>query len=434
MEAITHHRDIRVADTNPAACCAPQEIGDEPGQLKKSFLRKAPGVLAEAPRVRRVSRQAQRRRVLVAYKYVPQYRRAFFERLRARLTRDRVDLDLIYGDTVGDEVTKADAVRLDWAIHVPNRYFDLGKRPAVYQPIARTALSYDLVIIEQANRLLVNPVLLAMNKCRLTRVAYWGHGKDFQGEDHTLARAVKRALVCHACWWFAYNELSAAVVRDAGFPGERITSVMNTIDNEVLAAHLREISPSEVEQQRGKLGLRGQNVCVFVGGMYDKKRLGYLLTACTIVQQAIPDFEILFMGSGPDRPLVHEFAARHRWAIVCGPTFGREKALNLKLAKLLLMPGLVGLAIVDAFVSEVPIVTTGVSYHSPEIDYLRDGVNGVIISEPDNVTRYSNEIIALLNDERRLSDLRCGCREAAKVYTIDSMVSRFADGIHRALA
>jgi glycosyltransferase involved in cell wall biosynthesis len=372
-------------------------------------------------------------RVMIAYKYVPQYRQAFFEGLRKRLARDRVDLDLIYGDPAGDDVRKSDAVAPAWAVHVSSKHFGLGARKLTYQPIARRSSSYDLVIVEQANKLLVNPILLGMNGLGLTRVAFWGHGKDFQGDDHFVMRSLKRAMLPRVHWWFAYNDVSAAVVRAAGFPDERITRVMNTIDNEALKKSLEGITHEEVERHRHKLGLRGQNVCIYVGAMYGKKRLPFLLEACERVRRQIPDFEIVFLGSGIDRALVDAFAAKHTWAKACGPTFGREKAIALKLAKLFLMPGLLGLAIIDTFAAEVPVVTTAVPYHSPEIEYLIDGVNGEIVPSADSVADYADRIVALLRDEGRRAILRSGCRAAARKYTMRAMVDRFADGVLGAL-
>ncbi len=366
-------------------------------------------------------------RVLIVQTYVPQYRIAFFNGLRARLADQGVHLDLIYSDPPADAAIKRDAVKLEWAIYLPNRNVGIGDHRLTYQPVAGIARAYDLVIVEQANKLLVNPILMVLSAVGMTRLAYWGHGRDFQGRESFWARAIKRACTPHVHWWFAYNELSAAVVRGTGFSDARITRVMNTIDNDELEKMLVQITPEEIEQQRQKLGLRGKNVCIYIGGMYDKKRLSFLLSACERVRLAIPDFEIIFLGSGVDKPLVESFAAQHEWAIVCGPTFGREKVVNLKLAKLLLMPGLVGLAIIDAFTAQVPIVTTNVPYHSPEIDYLIDGVNGEMTA--DNNEDYAARIVLLLRDENRLSDLRRGCREAARKYTMDAMVNNFAAGI-----
>jgi glycosyltransferase involved in cell wall biosynthesis len=209
---------------------------------------------------------------------------------------------------------------------------------------------------------------------------------------------------------------------------------MNTIDNEALKSYLNELTPEETEQHRRKLGLHGRNVCAYVGGMYEKKRLPYLFAACEQLRYQIPDFEIVLMGSGVDRPLVDCFASKHSWAIACGPTFGREKALTLSLAKLLLMPGLVGLAIIDAFTAEVPIVTTDVPYHSPEIDYLINGVNGKMIPTTDSVSDYVAAVVSLLSNHGRLAALREGCRASAGEYTMNSMVTRFTDGVLNALS
>jgi glycosyltransferase involved in cell wall biosynthesis len=375
----------------------------------------------------------RRPRVLIVFRYVPQYRQAFYEGLRVRLAQEGVDFDLVYGDPSGDDAKKSDAVALDWAIHLPSKYFSIGKTKLIYQPIAKLSSSYDLVIVEQANKLLVNLILLGMNRLGMTRVAYWGHGKNSLGGDSFLTRAMKRALVSRVHWWFAYNELSAAVVRETGFPDERITRCMNTIDNEELKSHLEAVTPEEVDQQRQKLGLRGRNVCIFIGAMYGLRRLPFLLAACERIRHEVPDFEIVFLGSGVDRPLVDQFAAEHDWAIVCGPAFGREKALNLKLAKLFLMPGVVGLAIIDAFTSQVPMVTTSVPGHGPEIEYLINGVNGEMVPSTDSASDYADRVVALLLDEDRLSILRNGCKDASKTYTMSSMVARFSDGVLGAL-
>jgi glycosyltransferase involved in cell wall biosynthesis len=394
------------------------------------------GVIAVAPTHARRYRDFGERKpqVLIAEPYAAQYRHAFYEGLRARLAHYGIGFDLVYGDPTPDDAKKSDAIALDWAIHLPSRYFGFGEHKLTYQPIVRMSSSYDLVIVSQENKLLANAVLLGMNGLGMTRVAFWGHGKSFQGSAGFLARTMKRALVPRVHWWFAYNELSAAVVSETGFPDERITRVMNTIDSESLRADLAEITPAEVERQRQKLRLGGRNVCIYVGGMYDKKRLSFLLAACERVRRKVPDFEIVFLGGGVDRPFVDQFAARHPWARACGPTFGRAKAVNLKLAKLFLMPGLVGLAIIDTFAAQVPLVTTCVPYHSPEIDYLISGVNGEMVPSVDNVDDYADTIVSLLFNEDRLATLRSGCRDAATKYSMGSMVDRFADGILGALA
>lgn len=372
-------------------------------------------------------------RVLIALKYVPQYRAPFLERLRPRLAEEGVTLDLVYGDPDHIDGPKGDKAIIGWAKHLPSRNIRIGGTCFVYQPIARLAQSYDLVIVEQATRLLANLPLILLNGLGLVRMAYWGHGKSFQGGDGALAAKVKKLLVSRVHWWFAYNKTAAAVVREAEFPDDRITLVMNTIDNESLVKNLGDVTDREVEEQRRALGLRGDNVCIFVGSMYDQKKIPFLLEVCERIRAQVPDFEMVFLGGGPDKALVDAFAAAHNWAVSCGPTFARDKAAKLKLAKLFLMPGLVGLAVIDCFAAEVPIVTTNYPYHSPEIEYLVNGVNGVMLDNPDDVDAYVAAVVEILKNRNLLESLRAGCREAAKKYSLRAMVDNFAGGVMRAL-
>ena len=128
------------------------------------------------------------RKVLIAYKYVPQYRAPFFEQLRAKLAADGIELTLVYGDATPGEASKKDASQLPWARYLPSRFFVIRGRYLIYQPLLRLSKEFDLVIVEQANRLLVNPLLILLHRLGLRHVAYWGHGKNFQTREFVLER------------------------------------------------------------------------------------------------------------------------------------------------------------------------------------------------------------------------------------------------------
>ena len=105
----------------------------------------------------------------------------------------------------------------------------------------------------------------------------------------------------------------------------------------------------------------------------------------------------------------------------------------VSLGKTFLMPGLVGLAVLDSFAYGMPMVTTDYPYHSPEIDYLEDGLNGVIVKDAENPRAYADAVIRVLKDEPYRKGLKDGARKALKTYTIESMAERFAEGVIRAL-
>jgi len=373
-------------------------------------------------------------RVVIVYRYVPHYRVRFYELLREKLAARGVTLDVVYGQPLGEDASKDDAGALPWGHVIRNRAIGVAGRELIWQPCLNHIAGADLVIVEQASRLVVNYVLLMRQAIGRQRIAFWGHGRKFQ-DTSAIAPSewVKRRVSKWPAWWFAYNETSASVVRDLGYPPDRITVVQNSIDTKSLAAARDSVVASEVEALRDELGLSGHNVCVYCGGMYAEKRLGFLLEAAILIRESVLDFELVLAGAGCDAHLAAEASATHPWVKYIGPVYGRRKAALFAAAKLQLMPGLVGLAVLDSFVMEVPLVTTAVTYHSPEIEYLSDGRNGLIVAGASSPSAFADATASLLRDDVRLELMKAECKVDAKRYTVESMAARFAEGVLRAL-
>jgi L-malate glycosyltransferase len=384
--------------------------------------------------ITRMTPAAQRPRIAILYKSLPQYRRPFFELLRTHLASLHIDLDLIYGQPAPADAAKQDCVDLPWATRIRNTIIPLGNRNAYWQPALALTKNADLVIVEQANKLLTNYALLALRLLGKRRVAFWGHGKDFQSRRRfPLRESIKRHLVRHVDWWFAYNTISAEAVQSAGFPAEKITQVQNAIDTRRLTLSHATVTPAQIVRLRADLAIRGANVCIYAGALYPDKRLDFLLQSADLLRAADPQFELLVLGNGPQAPLIQSAAATRPWLHYVGPKFDSEKVPYFAASKLLLMPGLVGLVVLDSFALETPLVTTAIDYHSPEIEYLRNNKNGLIVSPADSPAAYAAAVAALLADEPRRQALIAGCREAREQYTIEEMVRRFAEGICSAL-
>jgi glycosyltransferase involved in cell wall biosynthesis len=374
-------------------------------------------------------------RVVIVQKSLRQYRVRFYELLRQRLEAVGVELVLIHGEPENREATKGDAAELDWAIKIHDRTFKVGSRAVYWQPCLRQLQGADLVIVEQASKLLLNYVLFLKHLAGWKKLAFWGHGKNLQ--LHRASRAgevVKGFMSRRVHWWFAYNDLSADIVHSLGYPQDRITSIQNAIDTGQLVRAREQLANRDIERVRQQLGLRGSNACIFTGGMYRDKRLDYLLEACSIIRAHVPDFEMIFLGAGPEYPRIVQASQQNSWIHAVGPKFDADKVPYFALSKLFLLPGLVGLAVLDAFALEVPLVTTNVSFHSPEIDYLKNGMNGWIVDDTTDPNTYASAVINLLQNDPLRSRLVEGCRSSRTTYSIEVMVERFASGIEAALA
>ena len=105
--------------------------------------------------------------------------------------------------------------------------------------------------------------------------------------------------------------------------------------------------------------------------------------------------------------------------------------MYFKVSRALLMPGLVGLAIVDSFVAGTPLFTTDIQSHSPEISYLAHGTNGVMTSF--SVNHYADAVAGFFESAEQQQRLQMGCQRSVELYTLDHMVSNFTMGIKSCL-
>lgn len=373
-------------------------------------------------------------RVVIVQKHVPRYRVAFYEQVRDRLAGEGIELRLIYGQAVGEDALKGDAGTVDWGKFVRTRVLRLGRKEVCYQPVLRLTAKVDLVIVEQASRLLVNYLLLARQAMGGPKVAMWGHGENLQADGSALskiAEKVKHVYTRLPYWFFAYTAGSAARVARLGVPSHKITVVQNSVDVGELSRYRRELSTHSLSQVHEELGTDPKTQCIYVGALYAEKRLDFLLAAGQAIAARLPTFSLLVIGAGPDREMIEFAAARFPWLHYVGPKFGREMASLVCSSRLMLLPGLVGLAVLDSFALGVPVFTMADSRHSPEFEYMISGDNGVVVE--GSADTYADAVADALLDQDCIGRMKEACLRSAERFSLEEMSCRFASGVRAAL-
>lgn len=369
-----------------------------------------------------------RRNVAIIQRRLTQYRVPLFYALDEKLSERGIFLKLLVGDGTSSEEVKGDGGCLSWSIQISTSYW-FGDR-LCWQSTGDLLSNSDLVVVAQENKLLRNHLLLLSP--RTFKLAFWGHGANFQSNKPTgLKERFKRWTTNRVDWWFAYTQVSADRVISSGYPDSRVTILNNSIDTDELFRQRKSVTSAETDALRRALGIESSPIGIYVGSLYADKRLDFLLESAVAIRSGVPDFHLLIVGDGPERKKVQDWCASYSWVRWVGAKVGRDKALYMSTAKILLNPGLVGLGILDSFVCQVPLITTDCGIHSPEIAYLENGVNGLMTV--DNVQVYANACVRLLHDPDELDLLRSGCARSAREYTLESMVQRFADGIEHCL-
>lgn len=371
-----------------------------------------------------------RARVVVVQQSLRAYRVAFFEALRTRLRAEGVSLELIHSN-VPRSRDRRNRGELPWAEHVPSWPAVIGRGRVCWQPVLRRVWGADLVVVEQALRLLVNFPLLFGQRIGGPPVAMWGHGRDPWRPD--AAQRMRRWFSLRPHWWFAYTEDVARTVAGWGFPRDRITAVRNTRDVAALSRAVDAVTPDEVRRTRDELGIRGDRIGVFVGHLRPSKGLDFLLAAGEQVRRRVPDFQLVFVGFGEGAARIAARAHRSDWVRFAGFRADHDLAVLLRLADALLVPVWVGLVAVDSFAAGVPLVASASARHPPEFGYLEDGVNSVIVDDGGDPRVYGDAVADLLLDTARRRTLAEACRREAPDYHLDVMVENFTDGVLRAL-
>lgn len=366
--------------------------------------------------------------VLIIQPVITDYRLRFYELLASRLLRDHIRLRVIYGTPHMAQAAKQDLADLPASIgsKVRNYWFFGGK--VLYQPLLRQALSADLVIVLNANGYLLNYPLCLFAAAGCLKLGFWVWWKRKRDNSASIRERVRKYLTRAGCWWFAYTEGTKGYLLRDEIPEKQITVLNNSMDVSRFRSDLQTVTEEAVENFLKSLNIpKHAPIGLFCGGLYSEKRLDFLFGAVRLIQLILPNFHLLVIGDGLQLEVVKQAAAANAGIHYLGSLFGLEKALCFRSADIFLCPGLVGLAILDAFTAGLPLITTDNPLHSPEIEYLKPGVNGLITY--DNLTVYADAVADLLSDAVALETLRQGAANSASLYSIEAMAEAFAEGI-----
>ena len=366
------------------------------------------------------------KKIVILNKSLPQYRSDFFNSLRDVLLQSDIELEVISGKENYIDSLKNDEVIIEWAKYIPNKTLKFGKAELIWQPCLKHLKNKDLVIVENANKFLINYYLILIRKFSKYKFAFWGHGRNLQDKYDSWPNKFKYLFLNKCDWWFAYTNLTRRILVSKNYPLNRITVVQNAIDTCSLREFYSEISEKEILDLQKELGINEDLTAIYCGAMYPEKNFDFILETCYKVKREIPNFHMIFMGSGIEANKVIKASKSTNWIHYVGSKFGNDRVKYFKVSQIQIMPYYVGLGIVDSFALETPIITTSNPFHGPEIDYLETGINGIMTN--DNIEDYYKKIVETLNTGS-YTNLIAGCKLSAQKITHEAMVENFKEGI-----
>lgn len=362
---------------------------------------------------------ARRPRILISHQgCVPIYRRAFYERLARS---DAIEYVVAAGEPPkGTDYIVAQPPFSFETLPIRNQNLKFGGKDFVWQALAgRYWSSFDGIVLGEEFKYLSHIPLALISKLRGRPLVWWGFG---DAPPPGPIGGAMRQLRNLGAGYLAYTEGGRRTLAASGFDDNAIAVLNNTVDIDQQRA-LRDAAAGESDAAlRAALGVpAGIPVLLYFGRFLPGKHIDVLIRYVQSRRATAQPVAALIFGDGVEKDRLQALAAGAP-DIVLHRHDDMQLARALKLCVGLAIPGFVGLAITHGFAHGAPMLTRE-GVHPPEIEYLRDGVNGLML--PADEAAFFAGLDAYVGDPALQAKLSAGAADAAALLTMDAMASRF---------
>lgn len=358
-------------------------------------------------------------KIVLLQRVLPAYREPLFEALRQQACQGGHSFELWVSPAPGTFARRGTEGALPWARALAVKALPAWLGGFEYQLLPwRGVLAADVVVVPDSARCFSNVLILLFRRLWGKRVLTWGHGINFQPDAMSRLLASLRYLLLHlAHGHLVYTQACVTALQAAGFDPAAIAVTENAIDD-TPASGLDDRHP-EVLAFRQAHGLGDAPCVVFLGSWYARKRPQVVIEVGLALRQRVPQARVLVIGGGDGLALLAAQANQLPWLTLLGPLHGREKFVALAAARCMVVSGVAGLNLLDAMAVGLPVVLPQRADHSPEVAYVVDGTNGLVVQ--DDVEQLARACSRLIEDDALRAQLCEGARQTSSALTVKNM-------------
>jgi glycosyltransferase involved in cell wall biosynthesis len=259
--------------------------------------------------------------------------------------------------------------------------------------------------------------MLGVLKARGKKAIYWGHGLDLINRRALLLKKLANAI--------EYS-ISDALILYGQHQTRHVPRRFHKktfIANNTLCVNPEALRDVDAAGILARHGIRTRKNIICVGRMQRRKRIGDLLAAFKMLND--PAVGLVLVGPDIDGVL-NEVEGPNVYKL--GAMYGDDRLQLMAASDVFCIPGAVGLSIVDAFQCGLPLVTQS-GYESPEMMYLKDGVNGFITPQGD-IEALAAKLRLLLENENLREQFSLAALEEVRT---NAHIDRMCEGFLNAL-
>jgi len=199
-------------------------------------------------------------------------------------------------------------------------------------------------------------------------------------------------------------------------------AIQNNLLNEQKAFWANNTLDTEAiwRQYAFKINTSSEKTIMFIGRLIPSKRLDMLFQYFKVLKKKIPNVKLIIIGDGPNADLVKKEAKNDQNIFWRGAIVDENRICQEMLnTHLVFLPGASGLSIVHSFCYGKPYITLkDCKSHGPEISYLEDGNNGLILD--NDIIANTDRISSLLHDNKIYESMCHNAFNKARELSIDN--------------
>ena len=383
---------------------------------------------------------ARMKRVYIQQNFIAHYRKAVFEMLSLSKEFEFTIIADSHSDPPSIKVVDWETSRIRRR-HARTANLKLPLIPPLFwQPEAAAVVARDKpdLVIALGNPYSVTSwVLLLMGRFRDRPVFLWGHGllKPEGGPKWWLRKTFYRL----AKGLLLYGDNAKDLLMSKGFKSSTLKVVYNALDFEVQEKLMGEITESELETFRLRIGIKnGEGLIAFSGRLQENKKLGLLVSSVGILRARGRVVHVALIGDGPERSGLTMQAMKlgiAKQLHLLGETYDERFIATVFMASdLSVIPSGAGLSVMHALGYGLPVLLHDrPEEHGPEWEAIREGETGFFYKYGD-VNDMADKIESALFPSSRKSVMREACVAViATRYNASSQAHAITSAVSQAL-
>tara|TARA_R110002050_G_C8963043_1_gene514763 strand:- start:7006 stop:8073 length:1068 start_codon:yes stop_codon:yes gene_type:complete len=340
----------------------------------------------------------------------PDYRKKFFDQITSTLGEDFI---LMAGKNYFEPTVKTNYAGS--SLKMVNNHFLLNRKILIQTGIWTQVFEATVMVMEMNPRIITNWIILLIRRLLRKQTVLWGHAWPRGGET-SKSDWVRNVMRLFANQIIVYTNRQAEELKQK-MPNKVIKAAPNAVmfSSEMLAVSTL---PNEV------------NDFIYVGRLTPSKNVRFLVDSFIEHQSKFNEkSRLLLVGDGEEmsgiKKIINQHFMRDR-VIVFGHISDFEILSKLYSTCICsLSPGYIGLSVTQSFGMGVPMLISRNENHSPEIEAVKEGVNGEFF-ESGNSNNLINGMLSFLERKKYwLSQKKSIAQSCRENYSIENMASVF---------